>query len=119
MFIAVLTYDIGQRMYMCLGGGMVQAPLQKHEGEKNNGEPFFRRFISGLTKSRGFAWPQVLCTGPVGIFSVVSRFDALERKCEKSLGVEVQIVRQPARKSDGFAIPRPDGLRFADRRNRL
>src|SRR6266516_895431 len=74
---------------------------------------------SGLTKSRGFAWPQVLCTGPVGIFSVVSRFDALERKCEKSLGVEVQIVRQPARRSDGFAIPRPDGLRFADRRNRL
>src|SRR2546428_12449046 len=74
---------------------------------------------SGLTKSRGFAWPQVLCTGPVGIFSVVSRFDALERKCEKSLGLEVQIVRQPARKSDGFAIPRPDGLRFADRRNRL
>src|SRR6266581_6086663 len=76
-------------------------------------------FYSGLTKSRGFAWPQVLCTGPVGIFSVVSRFDALERKCEKSLGVEVQIVRQPARRSDGFAIPRPDGLRFADRRNRL
>src|SRR5258708_3688953 len=74
---------------------------------------------SGLTKSRGFAWPQVLCTGPVGIFSVVSRFDALERKCEKSLGVAVQIVRQPARRSDGFAIPRPDGLRFADRRNRL
>ena len=73
----------------------------------------------GLTKSRGFAWPQVLCTGPVGIFSVVSRFDALERKCEKSLGVEVQIVRQPARRSDGFAIPRPDGLRCADRRNRL
>src|SRR2546428_9583698 len=75
--------------------------------------------ISGLTKSRGFAWPQVLCTDPVGIFSVVSRFDALERKCEKSLGVEVQRVRQPARRSDGFAIPRADGLRFADRRNRL
>ena len=76
-------------------------------------------YTSGLTKSRGFAWPQVLCTGPVGIFSVVSRFDALERKCEKSLGVEVQIVRQPARRSDGFAIPRPDGLRLANRRNRL
>src|SRR5882724_11704500 len=52
--------------------------------------------ISGLTKSRGFAWPQVLCTGPVGIFSVVSRFAAFHRKCEKSLGVEVQRVRQPA-----------------------
>src|SRR6516164_4282045 len=74
---------------------------------------------SGLTKSRGFAWPQVLCTGPVGIFLVVSRFDAFERKCDKSLGVEVQIVRQPARRADGLAIPRPNGLRFADRRHRL
>ena len=46
MFIAVLTYDIGQRMYLCFGVGMVQAPLQKHEGEKNNGEPFFRRFVA-------------------------------------------------------------------------
>src|SRR5262244_1655942 len=74
---------------------------------------------SGLTKSRGFAWPQVLCTGPVGIFLVVSWFDAFERKCDKSLGVEVQIVRQPARRADGLAIPRPNSLRFADRRNRL
>src|SRR5262245_19118935 len=78
-----------------------------------------RHRFSGLTKSRGFAWLQVLYTGPVGIFPVVSRFDAFERKCEKSLGVEVQIVRQSARRSDGFAIPRPDGLRFADSRNRL
>src|SRR4030095_11311009 len=81
----------------------------------------FPRFLNylGLTKSRGFAWPQVLCTGPVGIFSVVSRFDALERKCEKSLGVAVQIGRQPARRSDGVASALPNGLRFADRRKRL
>src|SRR5215468_12760138 len=75
--------------------------------------------LSGLTKSRGFAWPQVLCPSPVGIFLVVSRCDAFERKCDKSLGVEVQIVRQPARRADGLAIPWPDGLRFADSRNRL
>src|SRR5215475_12568184 len=74
---------------------------------------------SGLTKSRGFVSPQVLCTSPVGIFLVVSRCDAFERKCEKSLGVEVQIVCQPARRSDRLALPRPDGLRLADRRHRL
>src|SRR5262245_31875794 len=79
----------------------------------------YHSIISGLTKSRSFAWPQVLCIGPVGIFLVVSRFDAFERKCDKSLGVEVQIVRQPARRADGLAIPWPDGLRFADSRYRL
>ena len=77
------------------------------------------RLNSGLTKSRGFAWPQVLCPSPVGIFLVISRCDAFERKCDKSLGVEVQIVRQPARRADGLAIPWPDGLRFADSRKRL
>ena len=28
-----------------LGVGMVQAPLQKHQGEEDNGQPLFRRFV--------------------------------------------------------------------------
>ena len=45
MFIAVLTHDIGQRMHVILGAGMVQAPLQKHQGEEDNGKPFFGRLV--------------------------------------------------------------------------
>ena len=45
MFVAVLTDDIGQRMHVLLRVGMVQAPLQKHEGEKDNGKPLFGRFV--------------------------------------------------------------------------
>src|SRR5262249_47451133 len=94
-------------------------PTQTASNRPASSLVFWSRIYSGLTKSRGFAWPQVLCPSPVGIFLVVSRCDAFERKCDKSLGVEVQIVRQPARRADGLAIPWPDGLRFADSRNRL
>jgi hypothetical protein len=45
MFVAVLTHDIGQRMHMFLRLGMVQAPLQKHQGEEDNGKPLFGRFV--------------------------------------------------------------------------
>ena len=45
MVIAVLTHDIGQRMPGFLGVGMVQAPLQKHQGEEDNGKPLFGRFV--------------------------------------------------------------------------
>ena len=45
MFIAVLTHDISQRMPWFLGVGMVQTPLQKHQGEEDDGKPLFCRFV--------------------------------------------------------------------------
>src|SRR5262245_46217823 len=45
MFIAVLTHDIGQRMHVILGVSMVQAPWQKPQGEEDNGQPLFGRFV--------------------------------------------------------------------------
>jgi hypothetical protein len=45
MFVAVLTHDIGQRMHVILGVGMVQAPLQKHQGEEDHGKPLFGRCV--------------------------------------------------------------------------
>ena len=45
MFVAVLTHDIGQRMHVILGVGMVQAPWQKHQSEEDHGTPLFGRFV--------------------------------------------------------------------------
>ena len=45
MFVAVLTHDIGQRMHVILGVGMVQTPLQKYAGEEHKSKPRFGRFI--------------------------------------------------------------------------
>jgi hypothetical protein len=32
-------------MHVILGVGMVQAPLHKHQGEEDNGQPLFGRFV--------------------------------------------------------------------------
>jgi hypothetical protein len=45
VFIAVLTHHIGERMPWFLRVGMIEAPLQKHESEEDNGKPLFCRFV--------------------------------------------------------------------------
>jgi hypothetical protein len=45
MVVAVLTHDIGQRVPWFLRVGMVQTPWQKYEGQEDNGQPLFRRFV--------------------------------------------------------------------------
>jgi hypothetical protein len=45
MCVAVLTHDIGQRMPVLLGVGMVQAPWQTPQGEQDHGKPLCGRFV--------------------------------------------------------------------------
>ncbi len=45
MFVTMVTHHVGHRTHAFLGVSMVHAPLQKRQGDKNNGEPLFRRFV--------------------------------------------------------------------------
>src|SRR6266849_3751824 len=45
VFVAMLTHDVGHRTQAFLGWGMVHAPLDKCQGQKDHGEPLFRRFV--------------------------------------------------------------------------